>query len=412
MRVLQVSEPTPIEANHVYVIAPGKSLTMTDGYLNAGDVEPIAGRPVSIDRFFRSLAEAHGQHAMCIVMSGTGSDGAVGIASVKERGGVTLAQEPNDAEYAEMPQNAIRTDQVDLVLPVVEMPQRLLDIWNNAKRIALPELEPTSLTPNDRADRRGEAELALQDILSTLRARTGHDFRFYKRATMLRRIERRLQVNGVPDLIAYRDLLRENPRETGALLKDMLIGVTSFFRDREAFESLERDVLPALFSGKSDGDQVRAWVAGCSSGEEAYSLAMLLCEQRDALHSSANIQVFATDIDESAVARARAGLYPESITTDVRQSRLRQFFTKADSHYEVVKSVREKILFAIHNVLARSAVLPARPRLVPQSPDLSRPRCAEPGAGDVPLRVVSQRVSVPWQLGVGGLGGRTVHRGR
>ena len=351
MRVSQVSGPTPIEANHVYVIAPGKSLTMTDGYLNARNAEPMAGRPVTIDRFFRSLAEAHGQHAMCIVMSGTGSDGAVGIASVKERGGVTLAQEPNDAEYAEMPQNAILTDQVDLVMPVVEMPQRLLDIWNNAKRIALPELEPASLVTNERADRRSEAELALQAILSTLRARTGHDFRFYKRATMLRRIERRLQVNGVPDLIAYRDLLRDNPRETGALLKDMLIGVTSFFRDREAFDSLERDVLPALFHGKTEGDQVRAWVAGCSSGEEAYSLAMLLCEQREALRSTVSIQVFATDIDESAVARARAGLYPESIVTDVRPAMLRQFFVKTDSRYEVVKSVREKILFAMHNVL-------------------------------------------------------------
>jgi two-component system, chemotaxis family, CheB/CheR fusion protein len=351
MGVLQVSGPTKIEANHVYVIAPGKSLTMADGFLNARDAEPTVGRPVTIDRFFRSLADAHGQRAMCIVMSGTGSDGSVGIANVKEKGGVTLAQEPNDAEYAEMPQNAILTDQVDLVLPVVEMPQRLLDIWNNAKRIALPELEPTTLSPDDRADSRGEAELALQAILATLRTRTGHDFRFYKRATMLRRIERRLQVNGVPDLIAYRDLLRDNPRETSALLKDMLIGVTSYFRDREAFESLERGVLPALFQNKADGDQVRAWVAGCSSGEEAYSLAMLLFEQREALHSSANIQVFATDIDESAVARARAGLYPESIMTDVRPSTLRKFFVKTDSRYEVVKSVREKILFAMHNVL-------------------------------------------------------------
>jgi two-component system, chemotaxis family, CheB/CheR fusion protein len=351
MRVSQVNGPTQIEANHVYVIAPGKSLTMADGYLNALNAEPTAGRPVTIDRFFRSLADAHGQRAMCIVMSGTGSDGAVGIASVKEKGGVTLAQEPNDAEYAEMPQNAIQTDQVDLVLPVVEMPQRLLDIWNNAKRIALPELEPTTLGLDDRADRRGEAELALQAILATLRARTGHDFRFYKRATMLRRIERRLQVNGVPNLIAYRDLLRDNPRETAALLKDMLIGVTSFFRDREAFESLERGVLSTLFHNRADGDQVRAWVAGCSSGEEAYALAMLLCEQREALHSSANIQVFATDIDESAVARARAGLYPESIVTDVRPATLRRFFVKTDSRYEVVKSVREKILFAMHNVL-------------------------------------------------------------
>ncbi|SAL35324.1 chemotaxis protein [Caballeronia sordidicola] len=351
MRVLQVSGPIPIEPNHVYVIAPGKNLTMSDGYLNARDVEPNTGRPVSIDRMFRSLAEAHGQHVMCIVMSGTGSDGAVGIATVKERGGVTLAQEPNDAEYAEMPQNAIQTDQVDLVMPVVEMPQRLLDIWNNAKRIALPEADPPSLSPNERADRRGEAEVALQDILSTLRSRTGHDFRFYKRATMLRRIERRLQVNGVPDLIAYRDLLRENGRETGALLKDMLIGVTSFFRDREAFESIGRDVLPALFQGKNEGDQVRTWVAGCSSGEEAYSLAILLSEQRELLRSTANIQVFATDIDESAVSRARAGVYPESIMTDVPPSSLRQFFVKTGAHYEVVKSIREKILFAMHNVL-------------------------------------------------------------
>ncbi|KQR74391.1 chemotaxis protein [Burkholderia sp. Leaf177] len=351
MRVKQVSGPTSIEANHVYVIAPGKSLTMTDGHLDARDVEPNFGRPVSIDRMFRSLAEAHGQYVMCIVMSGTGSDGAVGIASVKERGGVTLAQEPNDAEYPEMPQNAIHTDQVDLILPAVEMPQRLLDIWNNAKRIALPEADPPAVNPNDRADRRGEAEVALQDILSTLRTRTGHDFRFYKRATMLRRIERRLQVNSVPDLIEYRLLLRENPRETSALLKDMLIGVTSFFRDREAFETVERDVMPALFNGKNDGDQVRAWVAGCSSGEEAYSLAMLLTEQRDLLRSTANIQVFATDIDESAVSRARAGVYPESIITDVPPSSLRQFFVKTGAHYEVVKSIREKILFAMHNVL-------------------------------------------------------------
>jgi two-component system CheB/CheR fusion protein len=351
MRVVQVSGPTMIEANHVYVIAPGTKLTMTDGHLDATDAERLSGRPVTIDRFFRSLAEAHGQRAMSIVMSGTGSDGAVGLASVKERGGVTLAQDPNDAEYPEMPQSAISTQQVDLVLPVVEMPQRLLELWNNAKRIALPDAEPAASTLVARADRSGEAERALQDILVNLRTRTGHDFRYYKRATMLRRIERRLQVNAVPDLPTYRNLLKDNPREIAALLSDMLIGVTSFFRDREAFEALERDVMPALFDGKADGEQVRAWVAGCSSGEEAYSLTLLLAEQREALKSDASIQVFATDIDENAIARARAGVYPESIATDVPPATLRRFFNKTGSRYEVIKAVREKILFAMHNVL-------------------------------------------------------------
>ncbi|CAH2805112.1 MAG: Multidomain signal transduction protein including CheB-like methylesterase, CheR-like methyltransferase and BaeS-like histidine kinase [uncultured Caballeronia sp.] len=168
-----------------------------------------------------------------------------------------------------------------------------------------------------------------------------------------------------------------------------------------------------MFHNKADGDQVRAWVAGCSSGEEAYSLAMLLSEQRDALHSTANIQVFATDIDEGAVARARAGLYPESIMTDVRPSALRQFFVKTDSRYEVVKSVREKILFAIHNVLrdppfSRLDLVSCRNLLI----SISGQRRAEPGAGDVPLRAVSQRVPVPRQLGVGRLGRRTIQRGR
>jgi two-component system, chemotaxis family, CheB/CheR fusion protein len=351
MRVVQVNGPTAIEANRVYVIAPGKSLTMSDGQLDAADVERSSGRPETIDRFFRSLAEAHGQRAMSIVMSGTGSDGAVGLASVKERGGVTLAQEPGDAEYAEMPQSAISTQQVDLILPAAEMPHRLLELWNNAKRIALPDVEPASSLLAAQTDRSEEAESALQDILANLRKRTGHDFRCYKRATMLRRIERRLQVNAVPDMLAYRNLLKDNPGEIAALLNDMLIGVTSFFRDRDAFDALERDVMPALFKGKADGEQMRAWVAGCSSGEEAYSLTMLLAEQREALKSDAGIQVFATDIDENAIARARSGVYPESIMTDVPASRLRQFFNKSESRYEVVKGIREKILFAVHNVL-------------------------------------------------------------
>jgi two-component system CheB/CheR fusion protein len=351
MRVVQVTGPVQIERNHVYVIAPAKSLTMSGGHLRVRDAEPSSGRPVTIDTFFRSLAEAHGSHAMSVVLSGTGSDGAVGLARVKEVGGITFAQEPDDAEHGEMPQSAIATGQVDLVLPVVEMPQKLLDLWANAQRISLPALEPRANPAAPGPDGGLHAEAALQDILLSLRARTGHDFRHYKRATMLRRIERRLQVNALPDLVTYRDFLHGNPRETGALLADMLIGVTNFFRDREAFDALQRVVLPDLYERKRDHEQMRIWVAGCSSGEEAYTLATLFTEHQHATRSPAALQLFATDIDESAVARARAGIYPDSIVTDVPPDILRQFFTKSASRYEVVKPIREKILFALHNVL-------------------------------------------------------------
>ncbi|SAL18041.1 chemotaxis protein [Caballeronia humi] len=351
MRVVQVDKPLPIERNHVYVIAPGKSLTMDDGHLTVSDAAPAGSRPVTIDLFFRSLADAHGPNAMSIVLSGTGSDGAVGLARVKEVGGVTFAQEPDDAEYGEMPQSAIATGQVDLVLPVVEMPQKLLELWQNVKRISLPGLNVRTSKQPVEPEAGTDAESALQDILTSLRARTGHDFRHYKRATMLRRIERRLQVNALPDLVTYRNFLQDNPRETSALLADMLIGVTHFFRDREAFDTLARDVLPEIFERKHGQDQVRAWVAGCSSGEEAYTIAMLFAAHQSDARSPVALQVFATDIDESAVAKARAGVYPDSISVDVPPDTLLQFFTKTASRYEIAKPVREKILFALHNVL-------------------------------------------------------------
>ncbi|MDR5755258.1 CheR family methyltransferase, partial [Caballeronia sp. LZ024] len=362
MPVLQVVQPVLIEKNHVYVIAPGKSLAMTDGYLRVADSKRSAGSPVTIDRFFRSLADAHGPHAMCLVLSGSGSDGAVGLSRIKEQGGITLAQLPADAEYAQMPQSAIDTGQVDLVLPVTEMPQKLLELWSNARTISIPGIA-TSEMPKDpdapstaevqhrRGDDSQSAEECLQEILSVLRARTGHDFRHYKRATMLRRIERRLQVNAVPSLRLYRDLLRRQPAETSALLSDMLIGVTNFFRDREAFERLQSEVVPGLFFGKKESQSVRAWVAGVSSGEEAYSIAMLLEQYAQRHHSSAPIQVFATDIDERALGRARAGSYPDSIATDVPVELLQQFLTRQGERYVIVKSLREKVLFAVHNVL-------------------------------------------------------------
>jgi two-component system CheB/CheR fusion protein len=352
LKAVQVTEPMSIEADHVYVIPPDFDLSMSDGYLRLTQPERAGGRHTAIDLFFRTLAEVHRERAFCVVLSGTGSDGSVGLTRVKELGGITLAQTPSDAEHDGMPAAAIATGMVDIVLPAAEMPQRLLDLWANARRIELPpgadlpEVEVPSSPGSIQA-----AEHALADVMTLLRTATRHDFRHYKRATVLRRIERRLQVNGLPDLPAYRDYLHAHPEETRPLLKDMLIGVTNFFRDREAFEALEREVLPGLFEQRAADDPVRVWVAGCATGEEAYSIAMLLREQAERVPNPPEVQVFATDIDESAIAFGRAGRYPEAIVTDVSPTRLRNFFTKEDDSYRVTKAVRERVLFAAHNLL-------------------------------------------------------------
>lgn len=351
MPVLQVQHPVPVEKNHVYVISPSHDLALDDGHLTPTEAGRPRGRPIAIDLFFRSLADTHRERAIAIVLSGTGADGSTGIGRIKEQGGVTIAQQPADAEYPEMPQNAMATGMVDFALPAAEMPRKLRELADNARAIRLPaaDEEPEALAAAQ-PDAASTAERALLGVLATLRSRTGHDFRHYKRATILRRIERRLQVNGIADLQSYQDYVLTHPEETPALLKDMLIGVTNFFRDRETFEVVEREIVPKLFQKKSEDDPLRAWIAGCATGEEAYSLAMLLAEH-PAHHDGIPVQLFATDIDERAIAFARAGLYPESITADVSAQRLRQFFTPDRSHFRVSKPIRERVLFAVHNVL-------------------------------------------------------------
>ncbi|RQS06143.1 chemotaxis protein CheB [Burkholderia sp. Bp8998] len=351
MPVHQVTATMPIEKNHIYVIAPGTQLEMSDGCLRCSDRDRSEGAALAIDHFFRTLADAHDARAIAIVLSGTGSDGAAGLSRIKEAGGITLAQTPDDAEYAEMPQHAIATTHVDIVLPAVEMPQRLLDLWANARRIERQSLELAQTDLNIDRPGANDPERALSDILMHLRVRTGHDFRLYKRATVLRRIERRMQVNGQRDLLSYRDFLRNAPDEANALLADMLIGVTQFFRDREAFDFLEREVIASLFAPDSAEEQVRVWVAGCATGEEAYSISLLLARAREAAMSSQAIQVFATDIDEAAIVRARTGSYPLSIEADVPAPLLQRYFTRDGAHYVIAKAVRERILFAAHSLL-------------------------------------------------------------
>lgn len=355
MPVRQVTETVTVHAEHIYVIPPGSNLTMSDSYLCLSPAERPLGDHVAVDLFFRDLADVHKTHAIAIVMSGNGADGSVGLARIKEQGGVTLAQTPEDAEFASMPASAIAAGAVDFVLPVVEMPQKLLELAATIN--SLNQRDPQRFDFDARASGPSSKamQLALRDILTLLRTRTGHNFKQYKTATVLRRVERRMQVNTIADMPTYANYLHEHPEETTALLKDMLIGVTNFFRDREAFEALERDVLPALFEqlpSPEEDQELRVWSAACSSGEEAYSLAMLLAEQAELRRSGAQLQVFATDLDEHALAVARHGVYPGSIITDLTPGRLRQHLLKEQNQYRVKKELREKVLFAQHNLLS------------------------------------------------------------
>jgi two-component system, chemotaxis family, CheB/CheR fusion protein len=348
--VTQVTGATPIEKDHVYIIPPGKHLSAANGYLHVTERAQQAA-PIAIDYFFRTLADAHGTRAMGIVLSGSGSDGAVGLSRIKEAGGMTIAQEPSDAMYPEMPHHAIATGHVDFVLPVAEIPGKLLELWRNAQSIQPITIEAEEEAEGPAEPTRDESERALHDVLMHLRVRTGHDFRHYKRATVLRRIERRMQVNGVRDLQAYRTLLRATPSETSALLADMLIGVTQFFRDRDAFDALRREVIPGVFRPSFTDAQVRVWVAGCSTGEEAYSIAVLLANEREAANSATSVQIFATDIDEAAIVRARAGIYPASVAADIPAPLLGRYFVREGANFRIAKPIREKMLFAVHSLL-------------------------------------------------------------
>ena len=342
--VTQVTDTVRVQPNHVYVNPPAKYIVMDNGYLKLVEAERLPRGPHSIDRFFRSLAASCRKDAVAIILSGTGADGMLGLKRIKEEGGFAIAQDPEEAGYDGMPRSAIATGLVDLVLPASAMPDRLLALSKRVRRLRLPEeQEDRSVEELDFA--------TIRDMLALVRQRTGHDFSQYKRPTLLRRIARRLQVHDLPDLASYRQFLQDHPAEIHALLRDLLITVTNFFRDREAFEALEREVVPKLFDGKSGQDHVRVWVVGCATGEEAYSIAMVLSDAAAHLANPPKIQIFATDIDDTALADARACRYPHTIALDVSPERLRKYFVPDGDYYRVRKEVRELVLFAPHNVL-------------------------------------------------------------
>jgi two-component system CheB/CheR fusion protein len=353
MPVVQVNSRTKVEANSVYVIPPAKQLAMADGHLTLSDLDRPQGKRVAIDLFFRTLADTHGRNATAIILSGGDSDGTIGIKRIKERGGLTIAQDPAEAQHDSMPRAAIATGMVDWVLPIQEMPGRWLAYLRNADRLKLPSDHDPKVR-SDLAPLDANTENALREVLVFLRTRTGRDFSYYKRATILRRIARRMQVNDVLDIGAYLVFLRTHPGEAVSLLQDLLISVTNFFRDRSAFYSLE-EMIPKVFEGKnSSEDQIRVWTTACATGEEAYSIAMLLSEHASGLDSPPKIQVFATDIDQDAIDSARDGFYPETIAADVSEDRLRRFFTKEHGGYRVKRFLRELVLFALHDVLRDS----------------------------------------------------------
>ncbi len=340
--VQQVTETVPIEVNHVYVIPPNANLSAIDTHLRLSRLEAKRRERSPIDHFFRTLAATHDGHSIGIVLTGTGSDGTLGLKEIKAKGGVILVQDPNEAEFDGMPQSAIATGIVDRVLPIAELAEALLRLVAVGSRIPAQE----SVDPPPPTE-----QTLLPKILAILRTRTDRDFSRYKPATILRRISRRMQLNYVDDFARYVELLREQPEEARALADDLLITVTSFFRDPEVFKRLERDIIPHLFEGKGAADTLRAWSVGCATGEEAYSIAMLLLEEASRMSDPPRIQIFASDLHKNSLDGAREGLYPEEIEGDVSAERLDRFFRKENGGYRISKELRDTVVFAPHNLL-------------------------------------------------------------
>ena len=336
--VAQVDAATTVQANHVYVIPPAHDLAMVGGSLTLRERGERSDH-APVDLLFRTLAETCGHDAVGVVLSGTGMDGTAGVRYIRQAGGVTVAQRPEEAEYDGMPSSAISTGFVDLVLPASRIAAELTRLHR------LPFRLDAAVVPAEEPD-----ETGLAQVFEALRTGTGHDFSLYKRSTVLRRLDRRLRFNGVSTLEAYLPLLQSNEAECQALLRDLLISVSSFFRDPEAFEVLEA-LVPTLFEGKGPADAVRVWVVGCATGEEVYSLAMVLSEHAATLVDPPRIQLFATDIDEKGYAWARAGLYSAAAVANISPDRLNRFFVKEAGGYRISKMLRELVLFARHNVL-------------------------------------------------------------
>ena len=336
MEVRQVSDGIAIEPNNVYLIPPNASLSIKNATLQLSEFSEPRGFRRPIDVFFRSLADDQGSNAACVVLSGTGGDGSEGVRAIKEAGGLTLVQDPETAKYDGMPKSAVATGLVDKILKVHEMPAAIRDYFERgqASIFNLPDVTDFLLK-----------------VCEELRRQLGHDFSQYKRSTMLRRIQRRMQVIGASDGAKYLELLCEKPNEAELLFRDLLINVTCFFRDAEGFDYLRREVIPGLLRDKGTGDTIRIWTPGCSSGEEAYSVAILMSEALARLRVRPTVQIFATDIDEQMLQKARAASYPHGVVKDVPIELLDRYFFAQDDSYALVQSIRDMVRVSNHNLI-------------------------------------------------------------
>ncbi len=339
MPVHRAEDGMLVEQNHVYLIPPKKNLTIFHGKLLLTEQEHSKGINLPIDVFLRSLAEDQGEKAVAIILSGTGSDGMRGVRTIKEYGGMVMVQDEESAKFDGMPRAAVSTGLSDFILPPEKMPRQLLSFMKHPY-VAKSERSETLLGDED----------GLTRIFAILRERCKVDFTYYKPSTVSRRIERRMSVNQIDNIREYVSYLQSYPSETTALYRELLIGVTSFFRDQEVFDRLAESGLPELFKDDT-GREIRFWVAGCSTGEEAYSLAILAREAMDELGLHKELKIFATDIDRDAIQYAAAGLYPESIAADLSPRLLAKYFHKRDDSFQIARSIREMVVFAQHNLV-------------------------------------------------------------
>ena len=340
--IVEAEDGAAVEADHVYVIPPNCEMTISNGALRLAVPDTPRGKRTPIDAFFRSLAEEVGAGAVGVVLSGTGTDGTLGLCAIKEAGGLTLAQEPASAKYDGMPSSAINAGCAEHIVRAEEMVAAILSSQN---RVKAPTDGPLEESINV------GVQAALARLLLVLRTATGHDFSSYKKSTLLRRVERRMAQHELSSIELYTRYLKKTPIEAQSLFKELLINVSSFFRDPEAFEALGTEVLSKLIKERPDGYVIRIWVAGCATGEEAYSIAILLRELMDNAQRELKVQLYSTDLDDDAIAAARIGLYPHSIAADVPLERLRRFFAKEEQGYRIKKEIREMVVFAVQSVI-------------------------------------------------------------
>ena len=342
MKVIQVKDRTTVRPDCVYVIPPNKDMSILHGVLHLLKPTAMRGLRLPIDFFLRSLAQDQQEHSVGVILSGMGSDGTMGLRAIKEKAGVVLVQEPATAKFDSMPRSAIDAGLADIVARAEELPGKILTY-----------LQRTPLFARTEEVLEDKAQSALEKVVILLRAHTGNDFTFYKRNTLYRRIERRMGIHQIKKMAAYVRYLQENSQELDLLFRELLIGVTNFFRDPAAWQQLSEAAIPSLLASRTPDKTLRAWVAGCSTGEEAYSLAIVFKEALEEVkpRGKFSIQIFATDLDRDAIEKARSGIFPDNIAADISEARLKRFFTKEERGYRVRKEIREMVIFAPQNLI-------------------------------------------------------------